>query len=92
MGKEDHVFDVPVLENSRVKANIAGDLKIGRGLRKWLFDGGLFSDLGPFLTRFGQNDYFSDPIFPFFSFFRLSDTVYSRGRCDPVQLLIRKRL
>jgi hypothetical protein len=77
-----------VLENSRVKANIAGDLKIGRGLQKWLFDGGLFSDLGPFLTRFGQNDHFSRSIFPFFSFFRLSDTVYSRREPDPDVLLI----
>jgi hypothetical protein len=56
-----------------------------------LFDGGLFSDLGPFLPFFVNFDHFLTPIFPFFAFFRLADTVYSRREPDPDVLLIANR-
>jgi hypothetical protein len=51
---------------------------------KCLICGATFSDFGrflPVLVNFGQ---FLGPIFPFFSFFALSDTVYSRREPDPV--------
>jgi hypothetical protein len=44
-----------------------------------LFDGGYFSGFGTILDDFGRFREFSDPIFPFFAFFRFSVTVYSHG-------------
>jgi hypothetical protein len=76
-GKEDHVFDVAVLRNSRVKANIAGDLEIGRGLRKCLFHVADFRTFGSFLHLLAHFDHFRPPFFLFSLFFNFV-TRYTR--------------
>jgi hypothetical protein len=55
-------------------------------------EGGLLVSFEPFLDDFPFFGHFWVLIFPFLSFLRLGTTVYSRAGCDPVQLLIRKRL
>jgi hypothetical protein len=51
---------------------------------KSLFYGSTFSDFGRFLPVWVNFGSFLEPIFPFFSFFAFSDTVYSRREPDPV--------
>ena len=72
-------------------AGIQRDFKNEGVVSLRLFDGGSFCHFGTILPTFVDFRHFLGPIFPFFAFFRLSDTVYSHRGWHPDVLLIANR-
>jgi hypothetical protein len=80
-----HAMGLPVegLSGGSFGSCVGCDLKIGRGLRKCLFHGAVFSTFGPIFTHLVNFVDFWTPFFSFLPFFQFRNTVYSRREPDP---------